>query len=292
MKQDRFRQIRRVLWIVLVLNFAVAASKLFYGWVINSASIMADGYHSFSDGSSNIIGLFGIWLASRPKDDTHPYGYAKYETIASAGIAILLFLACVEILGKSIKRFYHPVHPEVDATSFAVMGVTLVVNIFVMLYERKQGRMFESEILISDSFHTGADILTTGAVIIGLLAIRAGYPIVDPIIALFISIFIGYAGIEIIRSSSQILLDAVAIDKEQIRAIAMGVNGIEYCHKIRSRGRRGDIHVDMHCHMKRDISLEKAHEIAHTVEDTIKGNLPGVKDVTIHIEPAPDNTSS
>ncbi|MDD5450925.1 MAG: cation diffusion facilitator family transporter [Desulfovibrionales bacterium] len=292
MEQDRFRQISKVLWIILILNFAVAASKLFYGWFINSASIMADGYHSFSDGSSNIIGLFGIWMASRPKDERHPYGHGKYETLTSVGIALLLFLVCVEVLSESIKRFYHPVHPEVDAVSFAVMGVTLIVNIFVMLYERRQGRVFQSEILISDSLHTGADIFTTGSVIIGLLAIRAGYPIVDPVVALFISIFIGYAGVEIIRSSSQILLDAAAIDEEQIRAIVMGVNGIEYCHKIRSRGRKGDIHVDMHCHMKRDISLEKAHAIAHVVENTIKENIPGVKDVTIHIEPAPEDIPS
>lgn len=292
MEQDRFRQISKVLWIVLILNFAVAASKLFYGSVINSASIMADGYHSFSDGSSNIIGLFGIWMASRPKDEYHPYGHGKYETLTSVGIAMLLFLVCFNVLTESIKRFSHPVHPKVDAVSFAVMGVTLVVNIFVMLYERKQGRIFESEILISDSLHTGADIFTTGSVIIGLLAIRAGYPIFDPIIALFISVFIGYAGIGILRSSSQVLLDAAAIDKEQIRTIAMNVDGIEYCHKIRSRGRRGDIHVDMHCHMKRDISLEKAHEIAHVVENTIKKNIPGAKDVTIHIEPAPEDTPS
>lgn len=292
MEQHRFRQINKVLWIVLILNFAVAACKLFYGSVINSASIMADGYHSFSDGSSNIIGLFGIWMASRPRDEYHPYGHGKYETLTSVGIALLLFLACLNVLSGSIKRFYHPVHPEVDAVSFAVMGVTLVVNIFVMLYERKQGMVFQSEILISDSLHTGADIFTTCSVIVGLLVIRAGHPIFDPIIALFISIFIGYAGIEILRSSSGILVDAVAVDKEQIRATAMGVDGIEYCHKIRSRGRMGDIHVDMHCHMKRDMSLERAHEIAHIVEDMIKKNIPGVRDVTIHIEPSPEDTSS
>ncbi|MBU4345485.1 MAG: cation diffusion facilitator family transporter [Desulfobacteraceae bacterium] len=287
-EQDRFRQISRVLWIVLILNFGVAAAKLFCGWLTNSASIMADGYHSFSDGSSNVIGLLGIWMASRPRDERHPYGHAKYESLASAGIALLLFLVCFNVLSDSIERFSHPVQPEIDTASFLVLAITLLVNIVVMLYERNKGRLLQSQILISDSLHTASDIFTTSSVIIGLLVIRAGYPIVDPAIACLISIFIGYAGISILKTSFKILVDAAAVDKEQIRSIAMAINGIEHCHKIRSRGWEGYIHVDMHCHIKRHMSLDEAHKIAHLVEDKIKENIHGIKDVTIHIEPYRD----
>ncbi len=291
-EQDRFRQVNKVLWIVLILNFAVAAAKLCYGWITNSTSIMADGYHSFSDGSSNIVGLFGIWMASKPKDERHPYGHIKYETLTSVAIALLLFFACYRVLHESIDRFFHPVHPKVTAASFVVMGTTLLVNTFVMLYERRKGYLLQSEILISDSLHTGADMFTTCSVILGLFAIRAGYPMADPVIAFFISIFIGYAGIQILKSSSKVLVDAAAIEKEHIRTIAMSVNGMVDCHKIRSRGPAGYIHIDMHCHMRHDISLEKAHQIAHIVEDKIRENIPGIKDVTIHIEPYRNENSS
>lgn len=291
-EKARFHQIRKVLWIVLVLNFSVALAKLFYGWLANSTSIMADGYHSFSDGSSNIVGLFGIWIASKPKDESHPYGHIKYETLTSVAIALLLFFVCYRVLHESIDRFFHPVQPKVTVVSFVVMGITLLVNTLVMLYERRKGYLLQSEILISDSLHTGADMFTTCSVILGLFAICAGYPIADPVIAFFISIFIGYAGIQILKSSSKILVDAAAIEKEHIRTIAMSVNGMEACHKIRSRGRTGYIHIDMHCHMRHDISLEKAHEIAHIVEDKIKESIPGIKDVTIHIEPHWEDTST
>ena len=287
-EQDRFRQISRVLWIVLILNFGVAVAKLFCGWLANSASIMADGYHSFSDGSSNVIGLLGIWMASKPGDERHPYGHAKYEILASVGIAALLFLVCFNVLNNSIERFLHPIQPKIDRVSFVVMGITLLVNIVVMLYERNKGRLLQSQILISDSLHTAADIFTTSSVIIGLLVIRAGYPIIDPIIAFLISIFIGYAGIKIFTTSFNILVDSAAVDKEQIKAIALAINGIENCHKIRSRGWEGNIHVDMHCQIKRHMSLEKAHNIAHLVEDKIKENIHGIKDVTIHMEPYRD----
>lgn len=287
-EQDRFRRISKVLWIVLILNFGVAGAKLFYGWLTNSACIMADGYHSLSDGSSNVIGLLGMWMASMPRDKHHPYGHAKYESLASAGIAILLFLVCFNILNQSIERFLHPVQPKIDMASFVVMAITLLVNIVVMLYERNKGRLLQSQILISDSVHTAADIFTTSSVIIGLLVIRAGYPIVDPIIACLISIFIGYAGISILKTSFKILVDAAAVDKEQIKALALTINGIEDCHKIRSRGCEGYIHVDMHCYIKRHMSLDKAHNIAHLVENKIKENIHGIKDVTIHIEPCQD----
>ncbi|MBW2570400.1 MAG: cation transporter [Deltaproteobacteria bacterium] len=288
-EQDRFRQVSRVLWIVLILNFGVAAAKLFCGWLTNSAGIMADGYHSFSDGSSNVIGLLSIWMAFRPKDESHPYGHAKYESLGSVGIAALLFLVCFNILSSSAQRFLHPVQPRIDTTSFLIMAITLLINIVVMLYERNKGRLLQSQILISDSLHTTADIFTTSSVIIGLLVIRAGYPIVDPVMACLISIFIGYAGVSILKTSFKILVDTAAVDKEQIKTIALTINGVEDCHKIRSRGWKENILVDMHCRMKNDMSLEKAHKIAHLVEDKIKENVNGIKDVTIHIEPYRDN---
>ncbi len=96
-ENHRFSEIRKVLWVVLLLNWAVASAKLFYGWTTNSASITADGYHSFSDGASNIVGLFGIWLASKPRDEDHPYGHSKYESLTTVGISMLLFLACFRI---------------------------------------------------------------------------------------------------------------------------------------------------------------------------------------------------
>jgi len=287
-EQDRFRKISRVLWIILVLNFGVAAAKIFYGYLTNSASIMADGYHSLSDGSSNIVGLLGIWMASKPINERYPYGREKYESLTSLGIAVLLFLVCCNILHTSIGRFLHPVQIKIGMASFLVMIITLIVNVVVVLYERKRGQELKSQILISDSLHTGADIFTTVSVIIGLLFIRAGYPIVDPIMAFIISIFIGYAAIGILKSNLTILTDAAAVDDKKIKAIAMGIDGIEECHKVRNRGWDGHIHIDMHCHINRHTSLEKAHAIAHLVEDDIREKIHGIKDVTIHIEPYRD----
>ncbi|HDK82412.1 MAG TPA: cation diffusion facilitator family transporter, partial [Nitrospirae bacterium] len=89
----RLVKIRRVLLYTLVLNITVAAVKTGYGYTINSVSMLSDGFHSFFDGTSNIIGLVGIWIASRPPDSTHPYGHRKFETLSTIGIAVLIFAA-------------------------------------------------------------------------------------------------------------------------------------------------------------------------------------------------------
>ena len=215
--EERYHKIRRILVYILILNWGVAAAKLIYGWLTRSASMTADGFHSFSDGASNIIGLFGIWVASRPVDESHPYGHKKYETLTSVAISALLFLVCFNVVREGVIRFLHPVIPEVNVKSFLVMGVTLAVNIWRDDLRERRGRALKSDILISDALHTRADILTSTSVIITLIGIKMGYPILDPIASLIIAVFIGYAAVDILRESSRVLSDGVAIQKRRLR---------------------------------------------------------------------------
>ncbi|MBC7336382.1 MAG: cation diffusion facilitator family transporter, partial [Clostridia bacterium] len=119
---NHYREIRRVLLVTLVANVAVALLKVFMGKATGSVSMTADGFHSLADGTSNVVGLIGITLAARPADADHPYGHRKYETLAAAGIAGLLFFACQHVIVEAISRLsqFHLV--EVGWASFAVMG--------------------------------------------------------------------------------------------------------------------------------------------------------------------------
>jgi cation diffusion facilitator family transporter len=283
--EDRFRQIRHILFYILILNWGVASAKLFYGWLIHSASMTADGFHSFSDGSSNIIGLFGIWVASRPVDETHPYGHKKYETLTSVGISVLLFLVCFNVVREGVLRFLHPVIPEVNVKSFLVMGVTLAVNIGVMIYENRKGIVLKSDILISDALHTRSDILTSSSVILTLIGIKFGYPILDPIASLIIAVFIGYAAVDILKKSSWVLSDGVAIQIEQIEKVVLAIKGVKKCHRIRSRGRTDDIHIDLHVLVDPEMHIHQAHHLSYAIENKIKRDFRGVTDVVVHMEP-------
>ena len=281
----RFKEIKRILLLILVLNWAVAAAKIIYGLITRFTSMTADGFHSLADGASNVIGLIGITLACRPPDKDHPYGHKKYETLFSLGIAALLFFVCYELLVKAVERFHHPVSPEVNMGSLIVMLVTMAINVFVMTYEYKQGKRFNSDILVSDSVHTKADIFTSISVIAAIIFIKIGYPILDPVVTVMIALFIAYAAFTIARRSSNVLCDAIMMDDKKIEAIVMSVKGVRACDKIRTRGREDDVHVDLRVQVSPDMHVDKAHKICYEIEGAIKNSLPGVTDVVVHVEP-------
>jgi cation diffusion facilitator family transporter len=281
-----YKEIRRILIVILFLNWAVALAKLIYGLSSRCASMTADGFHSLSDGASNIIGIIGIHFACQPKDQDHPYGHKKYETLFSLVIAALLFVVAFNLAKEGISRLYNPTAPRIDAISFIVMLCTMAVNFWVMHYERKKGETLHSDILISDSMHTKADIFTSASVIIALIVVKLGYPLLDPLAATLISLFIAHAGYDIVKQSSAVLCDSAAIlDYKKIEDIVLGIKGVKACHKIRSRGRPDDIYIDLHVQVGPNTHIDDAHKISYAIEEAIKNDIPEVTDVVVHMEP-------
>ncbi|MBM4240721.1 MAG: cation transporter [Euryarchaeota archaeon] len=280
-----YKTVKRILIIIFILNISVALAKAVFGWYSNSLSMITDGFHSFFDGTSNIIGIIGISLASRPADKEHPYGHGKFETFASLLIAVLLFLTCFEILESSINKFLNPQTPEITLLSFAVMGITILINIGVSWYEYRQGKKLGSYILVADSMHTRSDIYASFAVIMGFFAIKFGYIIADPLIAIGIAVLIARTGIRIIKDSSKVLLDEAPIDKDILKNIVKSVDGICDVHMIRTRGSPSEIYVDLHIVVKTSYSVDKAHDIGDEVEKKLKKSIPEIADVLVHIEP-------
>jgi cation diffusion facilitator family transporter len=228
----------------------------------------------------------GVSLAAQPKDADHPYGHKKYETFFSLGIAVLLGIVSFNLIREGISRLYNPIIPRVDIKSFVVMIVTLCINLWVMNYEYKKGIALQSDMLISDSLHTKADIFTSLSVIITLVVIKLGYPVLDPLATIIIALFIGGSAFEIAYRSSKVLCDtAVIVDIKKITDIVLSIQGVKTCHKVRTRGRPDDIHIDLHVQVDSAMHMDKAHQISYTIEEAIKKNIPGVTDVVVHMEP-------
>ena len=281
---EREKTIKRILILVLFLNWLVAGAKLILGFFIKSISMIADGFHSFSDGASNIVGLIGISMASKPADKEHLYGHKKYETFASLIIAGILFLVVFNLLREAGRRFFNPLKPLVNIYSILVMLITLVINISVSQYEYKKGKQLNSDILISDSLHTLSDILTSLSVIIALIASKIGFPLVDIFSSLLIVLFITYAGLKILKETSKVLCDTAVIETAKIEDIVRSVDEVLDCHKIRTRGRKDDIHMDLHVVVKPDMHMDKAHKISYEIEEKIKKAFPYVTDIVVHME--------
>jgi len=283
---DKFREIKRILITTLFFNWLVAFSKLIYGLITKSAAMTADGVHSFADGASNIIGLVGIWAASKPIDEDHPYGHKKYETIATLGISVMLFLASFDIIKGSFLRLFHPVVPNVNAFSFSLMAVAFLINIIVMRYEYKKGRQLSSDVLVCDSIHTKSDMFVSSAVIVTLISTKLGLPIIDTVVAFIIGVLIAKTGFDILKKSSDVLCDGEAVEKAKIARVVSGVFGVKAIHKIRTRGREDDVHVDLHVAVNTSMHVDAAHELSHKISDTLKEKIPGITDVIVHIEPS------
>jgi len=284
--KDKFKEVKWVLWVILFANFAVAIAKVVMGTIINSASMTADGFHSATDGTSNIVGLIGIGIASKPIDVDHPYGHKKYETITGLFIVSMLGFLGLKILGGAIDKFSHPVTPNVSIESLVVMVVTLGINIFVSSYEMKKGKALGSTILISDSMHTRSDIYVTIGVIITLVAVKLGAPpIVDPIASIVVAGFILYAGYEIFKNVSGILVDQAVVEVSFIEDVVLAHEEVKGVHKIRSRGTAEDIYIDMHILASSSLSLADSHKLAHDIENEFREKLNGSVQVIIHLEP-------
>jgi cation diffusion facilitator family transporter len=283
--QAHFRQIRRILLTILILNWLVAAAKIIYGLSTNFTSMAADGFHSLSDGAGNIISLIGIHFAGQPRDKQHPYGHRKYETLFAMGIAGLLFILAFNLFKAGVMRIQHPGTPRIEWASFLVMIGTLAINFFVVRYEYAKGRALKSDILVSDSLHTKADLLTSVSVIAALIVTKLGFPLIDPVITIVIALFIAHSGWDIIKESSLILCDSAAnIDTHSLSDITMKIPGVKSCQRIRTRGREDDIHVDLCVKVAGHMPMDQAHQISAAIEETIKKNVPGVTDVVVHLE--------
>jgi cation diffusion facilitator family transporter len=284
---SRHDAISRVLLRVLFLNLAVAGAKLVLGYATGAVSIISDGFHSLTDSASNVMALVGMRASGKPPDIDHPYGHRKYETLAAAGIFVFLLLVVIEVARAALRRLAGGEAPEVTATSFLVMISTLIVNLGVVRYEGREGRRLSSELLHADAMHTKSDVFTSCAVLVSLLAVRLGYPVLDPIGGLVIALFIAQAGWEIARRTSRVLSDRMVIAEDSIRDVVMSAPGVVGCHQIRTRGSEDHAFLDLHVWYPRDMPLHEAHRLSHVVKDRLMEAFPQIADAIIHIEPPP-----
>ena len=284
-----FTAVNRVLLRVLILNLAVAGAKLVFGYATGAVSIISDGFHSLTDSAANITGLVGLRASRKPPDEDHPYGHRKYETLAAAGIFIFLLLVVVEVARAAIHRLAGGEAAHVTILSFAVMIVTLIVNLLVVRYERGEAQRLSSELLHADAMHTQSDVLTSCAVLVSLAAVWLGFPILDPIGGMVIAVFIARTGWEIARDTSGVLSDRVVLDEEAIRRVVMSTPHVVGCHQIRSRGTADHTFLDLHVWYPAAMPLHEAHRLSHIVKDRLMSTYPQIADAIIHIEPPPTN---
>jgi cation diffusion facilitator family transporter len=277
--------VRRVLWITLALNIAVSAGKVVVGHLSGSLAMVADGYHSLVDGANNVIGLIVAAFAFRPPDQGHPYGHRKFETAATSVIGIALLALAWQIFFSAFGRTTRGALPEIALLNWAVMAVTIAVNLFVSWYEAREGRRLKSAFLVADSAHTRADLYVSLGVVASFVAAMLGLAWADPLVAVVIAAIIAWQAIVILLQAFDVLTDRAAIPASEIERLAAQVAGVVSVHHVRTRGRRDAIYVDLTVRLDGDTSLRDAHEVADRIEEALAKAHPGIADVVVHLEP-------
>jgi cation diffusion facilitator family transporter len=278
--------VQRVLWITLALNLVVSGGKVLVGLLSGSLAMVADGYHSLVDSSNNIIGLIVAAYAFRPPDRGHPYGHRKFETAAAAGIGGALLFLAYHVLEGALGHLTEPALPKITLLNWAVMLVTMAVNLFVSWYEDREGRRLKSAFLVADATHTRADLFVSLGVVATFAAAKAGLPWADPVAAMAIAAVIAVQAVRILVSAFNVLTDRAAIDPERIESLAMSVDGVRQVRDVRTRGRGDAVYVDLTVRLDGDVTLRDAHAVADRIEELLKGTHPEIVDVVVHPEPA------
>jgi len=285
--QDTGPAERRVVLVALALNLLVAAAKITYGQATSALSIEADGYHSLTDGLVSLVALVGLFLARRPPDSRHPYGHRKLEIVATLFIGLSLLLLAAEI-AVDVVRALGTDHatPRIGGGAFVVLLATLAVNLGVSSYQARVGRRLSSPVLLADAQHTRADCFTTGGVLVATLLTWLGYPELDVVAAGVVAVFVGKAGVDVVRENAGYLLDVALVAPDDVVRVVESIPPVSGVHTVRTRGTPSAIFMDLRISLPAHLDLATTDDVVRSAVAAIRSEFPHVVDVVVRPEAA------
>lgn len=250
----------------IICNCLLAAGKLIVGHMTSSMSITADGLNNLSDGASSVVTLLGFKLAEKPADRKHPYGHARIEYIAGLTVAVMILFIGLELGKSSVQKFINPEPIEFSFTAVWVLCASILVKLFMMLFNLKMGRRINSNALLATAADSRNDVMTTSAVLAASIVEHFYDVRIDGVMGIAVSLFILYSGIKLAGETMSPLLGEGA-NPELQKQITDYINGCPMvlgCHDLMVHdygpGRRyASIHVEidknedpMACHARID----------------------------------------
>ena len=265
--------------------------KVVAGIITGSIGIRADAVHSTLDLVAAVIAFIGIKVSAKPADERHPYGHGKAENISAVLVAGLIFIAAGTIVYEAIKRLIVGVTLELIPVGIYVTAAAIAINLLISWYVLRVSRRTDSIALEASGRHMLTDVLSSVAVLIGLIVVQlTGLSILDSIVALGVAVIITKSAYGILRKSFGGLIDVKLPEDEEniIRSAIMEHVGelLEY-HQLRTRKAGDQRYIDLHIVMPKNISLEEAHRMCDHLEQDIESKLQRAS-VTIHVEPCGD----
>ena len=285
--EARSAGVRTALIIVLLLNALSASLKVVVGARTGALTVLGAALESGLDMFSNGVAILAISIASRAPDDDHPYGHEKFETLGTLGIVAFLAITCFELMRQSISEMTgQHAAPTTTRLDIVILVVSLGVNAFVVLYERRRGRALGSALLHADAAHTASDILVTALAIASLALSHLGYVRADALLGMLVALIIAWSGYQILRDSIPILVDARAVEADRLASIVRTIPGVIGVRSARSRRTAsGHLFAEVTILVDGTTSVADAHDFTDEVERAIAREL-GTAEAIVHVEPA------
>jgi cation diffusion facilitator family transporter len=273
----------------LLVNFLLTLVKLVAGIVGHSYALVADAIESSTDIFSSLVVWGGLQVASRPADESHPYGHGKAESLAAAFVALMLLGAAIGIGFAAVHEIITPHHMPRPFTLAVLAGVIVVKELLFRTVFRV-GDSLGSTAVKTDAWHHRSDAITSGAAFVGIsLALWGGpgWESADDWAALVAAFVISANGLRFLTAAVNDLMDRLP-DGEVVETVdqaAKSVPGVLATEKIRVRKFGVDYLVDLHVQADANLSLHDAHVISGKVKSAVKSAIPTAKEVLVHMEP-------
>lgn len=277
------------------MNTLLALGKLFTGVVGNSYALIADAVESLLDIAGSAVVWAGLKYGNRPPDAEHPYGHGRAESLAALAVAAMIFVAGIGIAVEAIREIITPHHGPAWYTLVVLVGVVAIKEGLFRL-ARRAARRSGSSAAAADAWHHRSDAITSAIAFIGIsiaLIGGPGYEQADDWAAVAASVVIIINAVFIARVPLRELLDTQPAQLVRLAAAAAAaVGGVRSVEKTRARKSGTAYWLDMHVRVDPAMSVRDAHALSHRVKDSVRSELPEVRDVLIHIEPAPEERSA
>ncbi len=277
-----------VTWLGLFANLLLAIAKGFIGTIANSSALIADAGHSFSDLLSDIVTLWAVRMAGIPKDENHPYGHGKFETVGSFVVALMLVFTGIGVAWHVLNKMVSPEVPGAPALWMALIAIVVKEALFHLT--RMVSRRSGSRILLANAWHHRSDAISSVAALVGIAGAHWGIPMMDPIAGVLVAGLIVKAGIDIGYESLRELTDEIPEEEviSELNKILTDLDGVDNYHEMRARRMGPNLLVDMHIEVDSMMSISAAHQVAERVRLRILENIPAVNEVLVHVDAEDD----
>lgn len=281
----------RVSTLTLLINAGLSALKLAAGVIASSGAMVSDAVHSASDVLSTLLVMFGVKMSARAEDSDHPYGHERLECVTALLLALMLLATGLGIGLSGVKNISLALAGELAAPGALALWaavISIAVKEWMFHYTKRAAGRINSGALLADAWHHRSDALSSIGSFVGVLGARLGWPILDPIAALVIALFIVKVAFDIAMDAFDKMVDH-ACDEEtiaKIRELALTTEGVLTLDELKTRRFGSKSYVDIEIGVNAQLSLIDAHNIAEALHDRIETELPEVKHCMVHVNPA------